>query len=132
MLHKFNDLIASNAIVLILYLSILLLCNLDFFNEKYLVYIYFPFGIIVLGYVFFGNKVIFAFILGHIIYYYLCMTFNINSYFSAVTPPDIELASNLNATSSCLDYFFANLILLNSFISLFVTSISVIFSSFSD
>ena len=82
MLHKFNDLIASNAIVSISYLSILLLCNLDFFSEKYLVYIYFPFGIIVLGYVFFGNKVIFAFILGHIIYYYLWMTFNIISYFN--------------------------------------------------
>ena len=82
MLHKFNDLIASNAIVLISYLSILLLSNLNFLNEKYVIYIYFPFGVIVLGYVFFGNKVIFALILGHIIYYFISIRFNLNLNFN--------------------------------------------------
>ena len=82
MLSRFYDIIASNAIVLISYLSILLLSNLNFLNEKYVIYIYFPFGVIVLGYVFFGNKVIFAFILGHIIYYFLSMRFNLNLNFN--------------------------------------------------
>ena len=82
MLSKFYDIIASNAIVLTSYLSILLIYNSNFLNEKYIIYIYFPFGVIVLGYVFFGNKVIFAFILGHIIYYFLSMGFNLNLNFN--------------------------------------------------
>ncbi len=85
MLSRFYDIIASNAIVLISYLLTLLLSNLIFLNEKYMIYIYFPFGVIVLGYVFFGYKVIFAFILGHIIYYTLSIRFdlslNIYNYF---------------------------------------------------
>ena len=81
-LSKFYDIIASNAIVLISYLSILLLSNLNFLNEKYVIYIYFPFGVIVLGYVFFGNKVIFALILGHIIYYFISIRFNLNLNFN--------------------------------------------------
>ena len=82
MLIKFYDIIASNAIVLISYLSILLIYNLHFLNEKYIIYIYIPFGVIVLGYVFFGNKVIVAFTLGHIIYYFLSMSFNLNINFN--------------------------------------------------
>ena len=86
MLSRFYDIIASNVIVLISYISILLIYNSNFLNEKYVIYIYIPFGVIVLGYVFFGNKVIFAFIIGHIIYYFLSKGSNLNlnfdNYFS--------------------------------------------------
>ena len=78
MLNRFYDIIASNAIVLISYLLILLIYNSIFLNDKYIAYIYIPFGVIVLGYVFFGNKVLVAFTLGHVIYYFLSMNFNLN------------------------------------------------------
>ena len=67
--EKLFDIIVSNLIILITYLSILIFCSIIFSNEKYLTYAYFPFGILVLGFLFFGNKVIFGLTIGHIIYY---------------------------------------------------------------
>lgn len=80
---KLFDILISNLIILITYLSILIFCSIIFLNEKYLIYAYFPFGILVLGFLFFGNKVIFGFTIGHVIYYILSKKFNLNLYFNS-------------------------------------------------
>ena len=78
--NKFFDNLISNLIVLFVYIITLLLWNLSFKFENLLSYVFFPFGIIILGYLFFGNKVIYAFILGHIIYFFICNKYNFNLY----------------------------------------------------
>ena len=77
MINKFFDNLISNSIVLIVYIITLLLWNLNFKYESLLSYVFFPFGIIILGYLFFGNKVVYAFICGHIIYFFICNGYNI-------------------------------------------------------
>ena len=74
------DILVSNLIILSSYLPILLLYNFIFLNEKYLMYNYFPFGILVLSFLFFGNKVIISLIIGHIINYILLKNFNVYLY----------------------------------------------------
>ena len=79
------DICASNLIVLFTFLISMFLWNfLVNFNEIF-TSLYFPFGIIVLGFLFFYNKIIFAFILGHFLYFFLCDQFSItphlNNYF---------------------------------------------------
>ncbi len=80
MINKLFDNLISNAIVLIVYVITLLLWNFNFDFESLLSYVFFPFGIIILGYLFFGNKIIYAFISGHIIYFFICNSYNLNLY----------------------------------------------------
>ena len=80
MINKLFDNLISNLIVLIVYIITLLLWNLNFEFESLLSNVFFPFGIIILGYLFFGNKVIYAFISGHIIYFFLCDKYGLNLY----------------------------------------------------
>ena len=79
---KLYDILASNLIILISYLSTLLLYNIILFNETYLMFAYFPFGNLVLGFLFFSNKIIPVLIIGHIIYYILSNYFNLYLYFN--------------------------------------------------
>ena len=79
------DICASNLIVLFTFLISMFLWNfLVNFNDIFTI-LYFPFGIIVLGFLFFYNKIIFAFILGYFLYFFLCDQFSItphlNNYF---------------------------------------------------
>ena len=79
------DICASNLIVLFTFLISMFLWNfLVNFNDIF-TSLYFPFGIIVLGFLFFYNKIIFAFILGYFLYFFLCDQFSItphlNNYF---------------------------------------------------
>ena len=80
MINKFFDNLISNLIVLIVYIITLLLWNFNLKFESLFSYVFFPFGIIMLGYLFFGNKVIYAFISGHIIYFFICNKYNLNLY----------------------------------------------------
>ena len=71
------DICASNLIVLFTFLIFMFIWNfLVNFNEIF-TSLYFPFGIIVLGFLFFHNKITFAFILGHFLYFPLCKEFSI-------------------------------------------------------
>ena len=71
------DICASNLIVLFTFLIFMFIWNfLVNFNEIF-TSLYFPFGIIVLGFLFFHNKITFAFILGHFLYFFLCKKFSI-------------------------------------------------------
>ena len=79
------DICTSNLIVFFTFLIFMFLWNfLINFNEVFKS-LYFPFGIIVLGFLFFYNKITFAFILGHFVYFFLCDQFSItphlNNYF---------------------------------------------------
>ncbi len=80
MINKFIDNLISNLIVLTVYIITLLIWNLNFKFENLLSYLFFPFGIITLSYIFFGNKVFYAFISGHIIYFFICDEYNIDLY----------------------------------------------------
>ena len=80
MINTFFDNLISNLIVLIVYIITLLLWNFNLKFESLFSYVFFPFGIIMLGYLFFGNKVIYAFISGHIIYFFICNKYNLNLY----------------------------------------------------
>ena len=71
------DICASNLLVLFTFLIFMFIWNfLVNFNEIF-TSLYFPFGIIVLGFLFFHNKITFAFILGHFLYFSLCKEFSI-------------------------------------------------------
>ena len=71
------DICTSNLLVLFTFLIFIFLWNfLANFNEIF-INLYFPFGIIVLGFLFFYNKITFAFILGHFLYFFLCDQFRI-------------------------------------------------------
>ena len=71
------DICASNLIILFTFLILMFIWNfLVNFNEIF-TSLYFPFGIIVLGFLFFHNKITFAFILGHFLYFFLCKKFSI-------------------------------------------------------
>ena len=74
------DILVSNLIILTSYLSILILYDVIFLNEKYLMYTYFPFGILVLSFLFFGNKIMFSLIIGQIINYILLKNYNVYLY----------------------------------------------------
>lgn len=72
------DICASNLIILCTFLIFIFLWNfLVNFNQIF-TSLYFPFGIIVLGFLFFHNKITFALILGHFLYFFLCVRFSIN------------------------------------------------------
>ena len=84
-LRSILDICISNLIVLFTFLIFMFLWNfLVNFNEIFKS-LYFPFGIIVLGFLFFYNKITFALILGHFVYFFLCDQFSItphlNNYF---------------------------------------------------
>ena len=71
------DICASNLLVLFTFLIFMFLWNFSVNFNQIFTNLYFPFGIIVLGFLFFYNKITFAFILGHFLYFFLCDQFNI-------------------------------------------------------
>ena len=75
------DKFISNLIVFISYTLIILLWYLFFYNfghNKNLLLFYFPFGIIVLSFVFFGNKVIFGILFTHFSLYFFLKSFKLD------------------------------------------------------
>ena len=65
------DVLLSNVIVLSVFLITLVLWKIYFYDKYLITYIYFPFGIIILTFLFFGNIAIFGLIFGFIIYHYI-------------------------------------------------------------
>ena len=75
------DKFISNLIVFISNTLIILLWYLFFYNfghNKILLSFYFPFGIIVLSFLFFGNKVIFGILLTHISLYFFLKSYKLD------------------------------------------------------
>ena len=68
----------SNLIVFSIFIITLFIWKFCFSDQNLLTYIYFPFGIIILGFLFFGNKVIFGLTIAHIIYYFIFLISNLN------------------------------------------------------
>ena len=71
------DVLLSNLIVFSIFIITLVLWKIYFDDENLLTYIYFPFGIIILTFLFFGNIAIFGLIFGFIIFRYIFLTSNI-------------------------------------------------------
>ncbi len=77
----FLDKFISNLIVFVSYTLIIIFWYLFFYNfgnDKNLLSFYFPFGIIVLSFLFFGNKVIFVMLLTHISLYYFLKSYKLD------------------------------------------------------
>ena len=77
----FLDKFISNLIVFVSYTLIIIFWSLFFYNfgnDKNLLSFYLPFGIIVLSFLFFGNKVIFGMLLTHISLYYFLKSYKLD------------------------------------------------------
>ena len=70
------DVLLSNLIVFSIFIITLVLWNIYFNDEDLLTYIFFPFGIIILTFLFFGNIAILGLISGYIIYHYIFLKSN--------------------------------------------------------
>ncbi len=76
-MKMYLDVLLSNLIVFSTFIITLVLWKIYFDDENLLTYIYFPFGIIILTFLFFGNISIFGLIFGFIIYHCIFLTSNI-------------------------------------------------------
>ena len=75
------DKFVSNLLVYLSYTLIIFLWCSFFYNFEYdidFLLFYFPFGIIVLAFLFFGNKVIFGILLSHITVYYTLKNYDLD------------------------------------------------------
>ena len=75
------DVLLSNLIVFSTFIITLVLWKIYFDDENLLTYIYFPFGIIILTFLFFGNISIFGLIFGFIIYHCIFLTSSLSYVF---------------------------------------------------
>ena len=139
------DICASNLIVLCTFLILIFLWNfLVNFNQIF-TSLYFPFGIIVLGFLFFHNKITFAFILGHFVYFFLCDQFSItphlNNYFITslafiiCTPITVSILDKLKSKIGAgrnykLNKFNISHVILIIFFASLVYNILVLFFNF--
>ena len=105
------DKIVSNIIVYTSYTLIFLIWYSFFYNFRHdidFLLIYFPFGIIILAFLFFGNKVIFGMLLSHITLYFVFKNYGLelpfNNYFTLslfqliCTPITLLILQKLNIT----------------------------------
>ena len=88
-INNLIDKFVSNFIVYASYTSIILIWSYFFYNSGHdidFLSFYFPFGIIVLAFLFFGNKVIFGMLLSHITLYFTLKNYDLdlpfNNYFT--------------------------------------------------
>ena len=80
-MKKFFDQFASNLIVCTAYFFLILLwvyCFNNFGFQTKLLLFYFPYGIIILAFLFFGNKVVFGLLFAQLLLYFLTLNYNLS------------------------------------------------------
>ena len=75
------DKLSSIFLILILYLITLISWKLIFSSEILGALVFFPFGILILGFLFFGNKIIFSVISGQFFFFLICLKYDLNLYY---------------------------------------------------
>ena len=141
------DKFVSNLIVYASYTLIIFIWYSFFYNFEYnidLLSFNFPFGIIVLAFLFFGNKVIFGMLLSHITLYFTLKNYNLdlpfNNYFILslyqlmCMPITLLVLHRFNITVGVVNNFKLDItniyhVLLITFLSVIVLGTLVIFTS---
>jgi len=141
------DKFVSNIIVYTSYTLIFLIWYSFFYNFGHdidFLLIYFPFGIIILAFLFFGNKVIFGMLLSHITLYFTLKNYDLdlpfNNYFTLslyqliCMPITLLALQRFNITAGVANNFKLDKtniyhVLLITFLSVIVLGILVIFTS---
>ena len=141
------DKFVSNVIIYASYTSIILIWYSFFYNFVHdidFLLFYFPFGIIVLAFLFFGNKVIFGMLLSHITLYFTLKNYDLdlpfNNYFTlslyqlTCMPITLLTLSRFNITIGVSNNFTLDKtniyhVLLVTFLSVVVLGTLLIFTS---
>ena len=141
------DKFVSNVIIYASYTSIILIWYSFFYNFVHdidFLLFYFPFGIIVLAFLFFGNKVIFGMLLSHITLYFTLKKYDLdlpfNNYFTLslcqliCMPFTLFALHKFNITVGAANNFKLDItniyhVLLITFLSIIVLGTLVIFTS---
>ena len=141
------DKFVSNIIVYASYTLIIFLWYSFFYNFRHdidFLLFYFPFGIIILAFLFFGNKVIFGMLLSHITLYFTLKNYDLelpfNNYFTSslyqllCMPITLLALHRFNVTIGVTQHFMLDKtniyhVLLVTFLSVIVLGTFVIFTS---
>lgn len=103
---KYIDWFVSNLVVFSTYLLTLLLWSLFryyFDNETLSSLVYFPFGILILGFLYFGNKIVYGIFIGQYCYYSICQNYKLTSPFD-----DLSTLSIVNIISVPITLYMVN------------------------
>ena len=143
----FLDKFVSNLLIYVSYTLMILLwsyCFYNFGNDINFLLFYFPFGIIILAFLFFGNKVIFGMLLSHITLYFTLKKYDLdlpfNNYFTLslcqliCIQITLFLLHRFNITVGVANNFKLDItniyhVLLITFLSVIVLGTLVIFTS---
>ena len=146
-INNILDKFVSNLLIYVSYTLIILLWSYFFYNfgnDINLLLFYFPFGIIILAFLFFGNKVIFGMLLSHITLYFTLKYYDLdlpfNNYFTlslyqlTCMPITLLTLSRFNITIGVSNNFTLDKtniyhVLLVTFLSAVVLGTLVIFTS---
>ena len=141
------DKFVSIVIIYVSYTSVILIWYYFFYNFAHdidFLLFYFPFGIIVLAFLFFGNKVIFGMLLSHITLYFTLKNYDLdlpfNNYFTLslyqliCMPITLLALHRFNITGGVANNFKLDItniyhVLLITFLSVIVLGTLVIFTS---